>query len=213
MKAFDFSAVRTYRTYRVMMPLLYVLGRMLFFIRHVGKENVPKTGPLIIASNHTSAPDPAFVCTSRVREIHYMGKIEFFENPVIGPVFTKFNAFPVKRGSADKQSIEYAVRLLGEGRVLGMFPEGTRSRDGIPHQAKAGVALIAKAAKADVLPVSIYSKKPGRPFHRVTVRFGKVIPYESLGMEDDGPAAQVREAARIIMDENTKLWEEDRCRQ
>ena len=61
MKAFDFSAVRTYRTYRVMMPLLYVLGRMLFFIRHVGKENVPKTGPLIIASNHTSAPDPALI--------------------------------------------------------------------------------------------------------------------------------------------------------
>jgi len=213
MKAFDFSVVRTYKLYRVMMPVLYVLGRMLFFIKYIGKENVPKSGPLIIASNHTSAPDPAFVCVSRVRVIHYMGKIEFFKNSVIGPIFTRFNAFPVKRGSADRQSIEYAIKLLGEGRVLGMFPEGTRSRDGIPQQAKAGVALIAKAAKADVLPVSIYSRKPGKFFRKVTVRFGKVIPYEALGMDDDGPGIQIREAARMIMEEITKLWEEDRCRQ
>ena len=140
-----------------------------------------------------------------------MGKKELFEKPVIRKILAKANGFPIVRGGADKEALNYAIRVVKEGHILGIFPEGTRSKDFKPARAKSGVAVIAKEAKADILPVSIYNCDEMKKGTKLTIRFGEVIPYEKLGITEDGPKEEVREAAKTVMAEIVKLWGMGHC--
>lgn len=212
MKPFDYSRVRDHATYHILMPLnILLFNKTMFRVTFVGKENVPKQGGFILASNHIHFLDPLVIAGSRARVMHFMAKEELFHNPAAAFFLTRFNAFPVKRGSSDKSSVEFAIRVVKEGQVLGIFPEGTRSPDGRPGTPKAGVALIAKQAHADVLPVSIYSAQPSKYWTELTVRFGKLIPYDELGITQEGGTRELRDASRLIMDRITALWEEGPC--
>ncbi len=95
--------------------------------------------------------------------------------------------------------------------MLGIFPEGTRSKDYKPARAKSGVAVIAKEAKADILPVAIYTSDDMKKHTKLTIRFGEVIPYESLGISDDSSRDEIRGCAQNIMDEIKKVWEMGHC--
>ena len=212
MKPFDYRRVKDHATYHILMPLnILLFNKTMFRVTFVGKENVPKQGGFILASNHIHFLDPLVIAGSRARVMHFMAKEELFHNPAAAFFLTRFNAFPVKRGSSDKSSVEFAIRVVKEGQVLGIFPEGTRSPDGRPGTPKAGVALIAKQAHADVLPVSIYSAQPSKYWTELTVRFGKLIPYDELGITQEGGTRELRDASRLIMDRITALWEEGPC--
>ena len=209
MKPFDYSKVRDHATYHILMPLdILLFNKTMFRVTFVGEENVPKEGGFILASNHIHFLYPVGMAGGRVRVMYFMATEDLFHNPASAFFLTRFNAFPVKRGSSDKSSVEYAIRVVQEGKVLGIFPEGTRSPDGRPATPKAGVALIAKQAHADVLPVSIYSEHPSKYFTKLTVRFGKMIPYDELGITEGGSTRELREASRLIMDRIVALWEE-----
>lgn len=213
MKPFDYSKVKDHATYHILMPLdILLFNKTMFRVTFVGEENVPKEGGFILASNHIHFLDPLIIAGSRTRVMHFMAKEELFHNPAAAWFLTRFNAFPVRRGSSDKSSVEYAIRVIREGHVLGIFPEGTRSPDFRPGAPRAGVALIARQAHADVLPVSIYSDHQAKYGTEVTVRFGKMIPYEQLGITNEGGTRELREASRRIMDQITELWEEGPCR-
>lgn len=213
MKPFDYSKVKDHATYHLLMPLnILLFNKTMFRVTFVGKENVPKEGGFILASNHIHFLDPLVIAGSKTRVMYFMAKEELFHNPAAAYFMTRFNAFPVKRGSSDKASVEYAIRVVKEGNVLGIFPEGTRSPDYRPGAPKAGVALIAKQAHADVLPVSIYSEHQAKYWTDLTVRFGKMIPYQELGITEEGGTRELREASRLIMDRITELWEEGPCR-
>ena len=139
-------------------------------------------------------------------------KKELFENKLVGYLFSKMNGFPVARGSGDIKALDYAARVVREGHVLGIFPEGTRSKDCKPKCAKRGVAVIARAAKADVLPVSIYTETDMSRGVKLTVRFGELIPFEKLGIGgDDCTKQKLTEAANYIMEEIVRLWEAGHC--
>ena len=114
--------------------------------------------------------------------------------------------FTVKRGAGDIESVNYAIDLVENGEILGIFPEGKRSRDYTPQNAKAGIALIAHAAKADILPVGIYAKGRIKPFKLTTVRYGKLIKYDELGMSEAGGRSEYKAASVKIMDEIKRLW-------
>lgn len=212
MKEFDYSKVKEYKFNDFVIPLFLLLSKILFRVTYIGKENVPKTGGIIIASNHYNTFDPGFISVSRVRKIHYMTKEEKFAKPYPNWLYTHVNAFPIKRGSADNTAVEFSIKVIREGYVLGIFPEGTRSKDCTPQPAKAGIALIARETKADIVPVSIYSEGRAKLFSKVTVRFGKPIPNESLGFTGSGKSVELKAAARMIMDEIVKLWEEGHCK-
>lgn len=205
MKEFDYSEVKQYKFYDLVLPGVRFLSKILYRIKFVGRENVPKTGGLILASNHYNTVDPGFIMVSGVRKIHFMNKGENFETPLKNWVYTHANAFPVKRGSADKTAVEFSIKLINEGHTLGIFPEGTRSRDGAPREPKTGVALIAREAKADVVPVSIYSQGKAKLFSKVIIRFGKPIPYDALGFTENNKASELKAASRLIMDEIINL--------
>ncbi|NLO46469.1 MAG: 1-acyl-sn-glycerol-3-phosphate acyltransferase [Clostridiales bacterium] len=208
MKAFDYSNVKNHRTYDVLMPIARVASAAAARPKCVGAENIPKSGGFILACNHITAFDPIHIASHFPLPIHFIGKEELFASAFVGWFLTKLNAFPVTRGSFDKSSVEYAIKLVKEGYVLGIFPEGTRSKDFKPSRAKSGVALIAKAARADVLPASIYTSDNAKFGSKLTIRFGKPIKFEELGFSDDGHSSkELREASRLIMERIVELWE------
>lgn len=212
MKGFDYSKVTEGKLYEVMRPVGVALEKMLYKIEYVGVENIPEKGGFILASNHVNALDPVGIALGmKNRQLHFMGKKELFENPITKFFLSKLNGFPIVRGGADSEALNYAIRIVKEGYVLGMFPEGTRSKDYKPARAKSGVAVIAKEAKADILPVSIYTSDDMKRGTKLTIRYGEVIPFEKLGINDDSTREEIRNCAQYVMGEITKLWEMGHC--
>lgn len=206
---YNFKKYTTHAFYIIAMPFTWMTCKLLYRITYIGKQNVPKKGKLIVAANHISGWDPVFVGSAMVRVIHAMAKEELFHNWFVKAVITGLNAFPVSRGSGDRRAFEYALELLNRDKVLGIFPEGTRSKDYKPGKAKSGIALIAAATGADIVPVAIYSAgKPVRAFRtHVIVEFGEVIKNEELGLTDGKKASELRSATRLIMDRIKGMWE------
>lgn len=131
--------------------LLHVITRS----RVVHQAPVPTTGPLLIVANHINFLDPPILAAAMPRTVSFMAKEELMHAPVLGWVVSNYEAFPVRRGEADRQALRTAIDLLGQGRAVGMFIEGTRSPDARMQQARAGAAVIAATAGCPILPVAI----------------------------------------------------------
>jgi 1-acyl-sn-glycerol-3-phosphate acyltransferase len=145
----------------------------------VGLENIPKRGPLILASNHVNMLDPPLLAVLVPRRIIYMGKIELWKTPVIGPLYALAGFIPVRRFEADLGALRAAERVLRDNQVLGMFPEGTRSVKPGLGKGQPGTAIIALRTGAPIVPVAISGTAgvavPRSLFRltRVRVVFGK----------------------------------------
>lgn len=213
MKGFDYSKLYDRKIYKFLHPLGRFIVRCKYKVNYVGLENIPDKGGFILASNHLTALDPLYICAGiRNRQLHFMAKKELFDNPIVAWAFTRLNGFPIVRGGSDAQAFGYAVRIPSEGFVLGIFPEGTRSRTFIPQKAKMGVARIAYDAKCGVLPASIYSCDKMKRRTRLTIRFGEMIEYDKLGYGETKPEKEeIRQVADMIMDEITELWRQGHC--
>ncbi|MFC0014691.1 MULTISPECIES: 1-acyl-sn-glycerol-3-phosphate acyltransferase [Allobacillus] len=184
--------------------LVSVLFKLLFKIKVIGKENIPKDGPVIICSNHISNYDPPTVGITSPRTIHFMAKEELFEKKGIGFILRNVNAFPVKRGMRDRNALRKGLKLLEEGNVLGLFPEGTRSKTGQVKKGLAGAGFFAMRSNATVIPCAIIGKyERSKP---LTVIYGKPIQFESL--KKDKPSAQ--EVTDEIMENIKRLLDEYR---
>ena len=210
--AFDYSIVRDRKYYDVVKGPCKFLLRLGLRIQCEGLENIPEDGAFILACNHIHFVDPAVLLAVFPRPIHFMAKAEAFKNKLAAWFLTHLNVFPVNRGRSDKSSVDYAVKLIENGHVLGIFPEGTRSKDLKPQKAKAGIALIARQTKADILPASVYCEKKGGLFRKITVRYGELIKYEDLGITEEGGTRELREATDKVMDKIVALWEEGHCK-
>jgi 1-acyl-sn-glycerol-3-phosphate acyltransferase len=160
--------------WRLIRGVVRLIAAIIFDIQVVGRQNVPETGPLIIASNHLSWADVPLIPSFLKRKVVYMAKEETFQGNM--GWFVRFlGAFPVKRGEADRQSLRTAEEQLKAGRILSIFPEGTRSKIHKLGQAHAGMGLIALRSGAPVVPVAIYgSEKAFKKFRpRITIIFGE----------------------------------------
>lgn len=172
------------RASRWLYELVRLLARMAIpfvaRLRTEGMENIPKDGPVILAMNHIHWLDIP-IASARVKRVtHYMAKIELFNVPLLGGIMRRCGAFPVRRGEGDREALRTAERLLEQGEVLVIFPEGHRSDDGALIPAHTGISLIALRSNAVVVPVGIQGTrgafKNGRFLFwapRVTVRYGK----------------------------------------
>ena len=121
----------------------------------VGRENAPVEGPLIVASNHLNNGDPPVISLALPRYPVFMAKREMISWPILGAAFRIFGAFPVRRGAADLSAIRTASEIVNAGKMLVMFPEGTRSRTGALTKGHPGTALIALRTGAPILPVAV----------------------------------------------------------
>lgn len=164
-------------------------------------EKVPKSGRMIICSNHQSFKDPVLL-TALVpkRQIYYMAKAELFKNKLLGTFFRGAGVFSVQRGKGDATAINTAAELLQKEEILGIFIEGTRSKDGEFLQPKSGAVLLAYQNNAPILPVCITGSKSLFPklFHKVDVVCGDPIYPSQLGIEK-GSGTEYRQASRKVM--------------
>jgi len=147
------------------------LARIAFRYRVVGAEKVPLTGGLIVAANHISNLDPPLLGVALPRPVSYMAKKELFAMPVLKQLLPPLFAFPVDRQAGGTAAIRASLRLLKEGRCVGIFPEGGRNVTGT-NEEKAGAAFLAAASGLPVVPAAIVGTRELRPFGRVTVVFG-----------------------------------------
>lgn len=172
----------------------------LYRIKVVGKENIPSKGAVLICSNHISNLDPPVVGITTKRDIYFMAKDELFKG-IFGALLKGIHAFPVKRGLADRNALRKGLELLKEGNVVGLFPEGTRSKTGEVGKALAGAGFFALRSEAYVVPCAIIG--PYKRFSRLTVVYGKPIDMEHYRTSK----ASAKDVADLIMDEIKKLKE------
>jgi 1-acyl-sn-glycerol-3-phosphate acyltransferase len=139
-----------YNTARAILRFIFlILG-----LKIEGFRNIPRSGAIIVAPNHLSYLDPLLVAVAIDRPVNFMAKAELFHNKILGKLLTWVYAFPVKRGNGDRHAIRHALQLMEEGKVLGIFPEGTRKKPGQVEHTQGGAAMIALRSGAPVLPIA-----------------------------------------------------------
>ena len=213
MREFDYSRVPHYKFYRFATTVFGPLFKGLYHLKYKNLENVPKNNKnYIVAINHTCALDPVFVALADgIPALHFMAKVELFKNPVVAWVITHLYGFPVKRGQGDTSAVDYAKKIIAENHVLAICPEGRRvkDKDGVPQKAKTGVARIAKATGASILPVAICADRKITRGVPVTVVFGKPLTLEELGLTQECEKEHYRAAADKVMEAITAMRESE----
>jgi 1-acyl-sn-glycerol-3-phosphate acyltransferase len=191
--------------YRLLRFIFKILFKIFFRPKIIGLENIPKEGAFILAVNHMSNADPPFIGTFAERMVCYMAKEELFKNPIFAAALRNLNVFPVKRGAADKGAIKNAIKILKSGKVLGIFPEGTRSKTGRIGKAESGVSLIAAMTKAPIIPAAIVNTdkifSADVKFPQLVLVFGKPIEFNGDSKDKD----ELANFAQNIMVEVSKL--------
>ncbi len=190
--------------YNFAKTIAWFVLKLLYRINVVGLENVPTEGGYILAANHRSLADPIFIAAELKHRVYFMAKKELFWFP-FSLLIRSLGAFPVKRGEGDHSAVTKADNIIKEKKILGIFPEGTRSKTGEPLRPKSGIAIIAKDTKADILPVGIYFKGKLRLGATVTISYGKLIKFEELGLCDEMQPSAIKKASRLVMDRIIEL--------
>lgn len=187
------------RFYRAIYWLLSKPVRAIWRVRTEGIENIPEKGCILVA-NHTAFSDVIVLEVAQKRQIRFMAKKELFKIPLLSALIKALGAYPVDRGGADIKSLKNTFRMIEDGDIVGIFPQGTRCPNVDPRdtEVKGGIGMIAYHAKADILPVFIDNKGKTRSFSRNTVRIGKLIPFEQLGFDKGGRAEYDRVAKHIF---------------
>ncbi|WP_078391187.1 lysophospholipid acyltransferase family protein [Shouchella patagoniensis] len=168
-------------------------------VRIVGKENIPEKGGVLLCANHISNFDPPLLGAYIKRPVRYMAKKELFDKPVIGRLLNNLGAFPVKRGGGDKQSLRTALQILKSGDIVGLFPEGTRSKNGEIGEGLAGAGFFAAKSDAYVVPCAIIG--PYKKRKPVTLIYGKPIDMSSYREN----RVSAKEITNLIMNEIQEL--------
>lgn len=188
-------------TYTFVRIILSLPTLLIYRVRTIGVENVPKSGPLILAPNHFSQMDHFFIGLYLRRKVRFMAKSQMFGPPVLTYVYKHGGVFPVRRGHHDEEAIETARTILSQGEMLLVYAEGGRSRSGKLKEVKPGIGRIALESGAPVVPVAIHGSEKVRrwkrfSFPKVTVRFGEPLSFPVEGAP--GRERQLEAAEQIF---------------
>lgn len=170
----------TYTFVRVLVSLPTLL---IYRVRAIGRQNVPKSGALVLAPNHLSQMDHFFCGLFLRRKIRFMGKSQLFGPPVLTYVFKHGGVFPIRRGHPDEEAFKTAYTILDQGGMLLVYAEGGRQRSGELGVARPGIGRIALESGVPVVPVAIHGSARVRRwkrlnFPKVTVQYGEPLTFE-----------------------------------
>lgn len=140
---------------RALVALARLLFRAVMKMEVFGLDNMPREGAVIFAANHVTNFDVFPMQFALPRVIFFMGKAELFRNPIMDLILRNLSGFPVNRGEKDQWAMQHAARILNYGQVLGMFPEGTRSKGRGLAVAKTGAARLAIDAQCPIVPMAV----------------------------------------------------------
>jgi len=167
----------------VLKAILTPIFLVLFRVKVEGREHIPTNGPAVLAANHQSFCDSFFLPLVVRRRVTFLAKAEYFDSAKTAWFFRAAGQIPIRRtgGSTSERALETArVDVLGKGRILGLYPEGTRSMDQYVHKGRTGVTRLSRECGVPIIPVGIMgtvevqpvNAKFMRPFKTVTIRFG-----------------------------------------
>lgn len=169
----------------------------------IGKENVPAEGSLIFCGNHTSYLDGPLIIVTSPRKMRFMLKLDLKKNLLFRYLAYAYNGIYVKRDSKDIGPLKVALKELKEGGCIGLFPEGTRNgmekNDG---KLKNGATYMSLKSNAKIIPIGI--KGEAKPFHKVTITYGKPLDFSKL-LEGKTAKEVEDKASEILRDEIVKL--------
>lgn len=190
-------------------PVLYRLAQLLLRtgftllqgLRVEGLEHIPASGPCLVVANHLSWLDPPLLgCCVRHRQLHFMAKAELFEHPLLGPLIRRLGAFPVERGQADRKSLRVGLQRMAEGKIVCLFPEGTRGDSYKMQPWHVGMAMLAHHAQVQVIPAALVRSRnlledrALRPARQpIWIRFGPPVQLDSLHSTGKARLAEIQE--------------------
>ncbi len=195
--------------------IVKVLGpvvRFIFRVKSHGLENEPTEadGPYIMICNHISNADPVFLCCGGTeQQPHFMAKKELFKIPLLKQLISALGAYPVDRGGADVSAIRNSVKMLKNGKCVGIFPQGHREKGKAPKDAnlKNGAAMLAVRAEVQILPCCVKTKKNKFCFfRRIDVYYGKPIPFAELHYDPEAKGEYTR-ITEYAFSKVTELYE------
>ena len=191
--------------YNIAKTLIYIFTLIFFRIKVTGAENIPEEGACILCFNHRSLLDPPVTGVYIHRNLVFMAKEELFKIPVLGFALKKLNVIPVRRGTGDVAAIKASINVLKEGKVMVIYPEGTRSKSGDLQSAKPGVALIATKAKAPVIPIGVTGQYGF--MKKLFIKIGKPMNLDAY-YDRKVPMEELHEISEKIMNDIKQLMEE-----
>lgn len=195
-------------TYPLVRAIVTPICLLLYRTRAIGVENVPKTGPVLLAPNHFSQMDHFFTGVYLRRQVRFMAKSQLFGPPVLTYVYTHGGVFPVRRGHKDEEAFKTVFTILEQGGMLLVYAEGGRSRTGELGEVKPGIGRIALETGVPVVPVAIHGSESVRRwkrfrFPKVTVQFGEPV---SFPVEKDASRERQLEVATDVFDRVREMY-------
>jgi 1-acyl-sn-glycerol-3-phosphate acyltransferase len=193
--------------YKFAVSIVGFFLRCYYKIEVIGAENIPQKDGFILCANHSSNLDPFVIGISTKREIRYMAKAEIFKIPVFRTMLKWVGTFPVERGSGDSSIIEYSAELIKKGEVLGLFPEGTRSKNRKLLRPKSGAAIIASMSKGDILPVGVSYTNKSKFRSKIYIGFGELLKNEDFCFTEQ-TTSEIRKVGTLIMEKISEQFVE-----
>jgi 1-acyl-sn-glycerol-3-phosphate acyltransferase len=205
-RAVDLNGFHEHALKRGVNPVLYWTLRailvpffLLYFrLARIGREHLPRKGPLLLAANHRSFLDPFVIGTLVRRPVYYMAKRELFEHRIVAWLLNGLGAFPVDRGAGDKDAMSTARAILARGDCVVIFPEGTRTRPGPLGDPRRGVGRLALETGVPVAPIAVIGSENVRRGWRirprkVRIRVGRALRFPTVEQPSPALAASVTE--------------------
>lgn len=183
---------------------IFTYCKIVYRVKIVGKENVPKEGPLLFCGNHRTYLDPPLIVVTAGRDMRFMAKEELKKNPLFAFLGFLFEGIYVKRDEKDISALKTALKTLKDGKCIGLFPEGTRNglekNDG---KVKNGAAYMALKTGAKVVPIGIIG--PAKPFTKNAIIYGEPLDFSEYRGDKKAEKEAEDKVSEIIMNEIIKL--------
>lgn len=190
------------RFYRLIRGIARLICLVVFPVKVTGRENVPENGAVLLCSNHVSLIDPVLLACALKRRITFMAKKELFSTRFTNWFFRELGMVPVDRGASDIQALRTCLEVLGEGGLLGIFPQGHRYKQDEKRDIQNGAALMALRSRAAV--VAAHVSAPMKAFRRTEIRFSAPIDLSDFARVN---AQAIQETSNRITE---GIWQEEK---
>ncbi len=190
---------------RIAKAIIYFLVWIVYRPKKVGEKNIPKEGSYIICGNHVHSLDAVVLVSSLKREVIFIAKEELYKNPFFAWLGHTFDVIAIKRDSADMDAMKSSFKALKQGKVLGLFPEGTRNGMAKGVRLHNGAALISLKTDSAIIPVGIQGSF--KPFRKVKLNIGKPMDFSALKAQKNDKEV-LDNITKQVMDEVVRLTNE-----
>ncbi len=185
--------------YQITTKVVIVTLSLRYKITRIDQHKIPTEHGCIFACNHTGLADGFFIGMGFNKTVRFMAKKELYENKFLGAILRALETFPVERGAGDQSALDTAIDILQNNGYLGIFPEGTRTKDGTLGRAKSGTVVIASRAKSDILPIGIYYGNKRLFRRQVTIVYGDLIKYSQICQTEPPKKSEMKAASALLM--------------